>query len=85
MSFTQEEEQQFLELSRQPDLYEKLTSSISPSISGDYTVDIKKAIACLLFSGSRKVRSSRACVCVHVCVRACVCVRVRVLALFSFG
>jgi DNA replication licensing factor MCM5 len=53
-TFTPAEEEQFLALSRQPEIYEKLSASISPSISGDYTVDIKKAIACLLFSGTRK-------------------------------
>lgn len=43
-----------LELSRSPGLYDRLWKSIAPSISGSYTVDIKKAIACLLFGGSRK-------------------------------
>lgn len=55
VSFTPAEEEKFLALSRTPDIYEKMASSISPSISGDYTVDIKKALACLLFGGSRKV------------------------------
>ena len=54
-TFTPEEEQRFLEMSRDPNIYEKICSSISPSISGDYTVDIKKAIACLLFGGTRRV------------------------------
>lgn len=54
-SFTPAEEEKFLTLSRSPDIYEKMASSISPSISGDYTVDIKRALACLLFGGSRKV------------------------------
>lgn len=31
-----------------------LAASIAPSISGEYTVDIKKALACQLVSGSRK-------------------------------
>ena len=35
-----------------PNLYERLTKSIAPSIYG--AVDMKKAIACLLFGGSRK-------------------------------
>lgn len=41
-------------MARDPDLYEKLSSSIAPSIYGDYTTNIKKAIACLLVGGSRK-------------------------------
>lgn len=56
VSFTPAEEEKFLAMSRTPQIYEKMASSISPSISGDYTVDIKKALACLLFGGSRKVR-----------------------------
>lgn len=56
VSFTPAEEEKFLAMSRTPDIYKKMASSISPSISGDYTVDIKKALACLLFGGSRKVR-----------------------------
>jgi DNA replication licensing factor MCM5 len=34
---------------------QRLASSIAPSISGDYTDDIKKAILCLLLAGSRKL------------------------------
>lgn len=55
VSFTPAEEEKFLAMSRTPDIYQKMASSISPSISGDYTVDIKRALACLLFGGSRKV------------------------------
>lgn len=55
ISFTPAEEEKFLAMSRTPDIYQKMASSISPSISGDYTVDIKRALACLLFGGSRKV------------------------------
>ena len=55
VSFTPAEEEEFLALARAPDIYEKMATSISPSISGDYTVDIKRALACLLFGGSRKV------------------------------
>lgn len=62
VSFTPAEEEKFLAMSRTPDIYEKMASSISPSISGDYTVDIKRALACLLFGGSRKV-------CEHVYLR----------------
>ena len=52
-SCTPEEEEQLMELS-EPQLYEKIVQSIAPSISSDYTVDIKRAIACLLFGGSAK-------------------------------
>ncbi|KAL7274965.1 minichromosome maintenance protein 5 [Rhizina undulata] len=51
--FTEEEEQEFLELSRNPNLYEMFANSIAPSIYGN--MDIKKAIACLLFGGSKKI------------------------------
>ncbi|OQR86881.1 DNA replication licensing factor MCM5 [Achlya hypogyna] len=52
--FTPSEEEKFHEMARDPQLYEKLATSIAPSIYGDYTVNIKKAIACLLIGGSRK-------------------------------
>lgn len=42
----------FRRLSVDPDLYERITKSIAPSIFG--ATDMKKAIACLLFGGSRK-------------------------------
>ena len=45
------------QFARQPDVYERLVASIAPSISGDYTQDIKRAIACQLMGGSRKVRA----------------------------
>ncbi|KAL2010708.1 hypothetical protein VTN00DRAFT_6515 [Thermoascus crustaceus] len=51
--FTEEEEQEFLEMSRRPDLYEAFAKSIAPSIYGN--LDIKKAIACLLMGGSKKM------------------------------
>ena len=54
-TFKPEEEAKFLQMSKQPDIYEQICRSISPSISGSYTHDIKKAVACLLFGGSRKV------------------------------
>lgn len=53
MQFTEEEEQEFLELSRRPDLYSLFASCIAPSIYGNQ--DIKKAIACLLMGGSKKI------------------------------
>jgi len=51
--FTEEEEQEFLEMSRRPDLYEIFANCIAPSIYGN--ADIKKAIACLLMGGSKKI------------------------------
>ncbi|KUF94267.1 hypothetical protein AM588_10009829 [Phytophthora nicotianae] len=53
-TFSPAEEEKFHEMARDPKLYEKLATSIAPSIYGDYTVNIKKAIACLLAGGSRK-------------------------------
>lgn len=52
--FTPQEEDEFKRMSRDPFIYEKLANSIAPQISGEYTKDIKKAIACLLMGGSRK-------------------------------
>ncbi|KAI8911962.1 hypothetical protein PhCBS80983_g03226 [Powellomyces hirtus] len=52
-TFTEEEEDEFLHMSRKENLYEEFASSIAPSIYGH--IDIKKAIACLLFGGSKKV------------------------------
>ncbi|KAK2602193.1 hypothetical protein N8I77_008744 [Diaporthe amygdali] len=51
--FSEEEEQEFLELSRRPDLYQVMASCIAPSIYGNE--DIKKAILCLLLGGSKKI------------------------------
>ncbi|EFX02861.1 DNA replication licensing factor mcm5 [Grosmannia clavigera kw1407] len=51
--YTEEEEQEFLELSRRPDLYNIMTDCIAPSIYGNR--DIKKAILCLLMGGSKKI------------------------------
>lgn len=51
--FSDEEEQEFLELSRRPDLYERFAECIAPSIYGNH--DIKKAITCLLMGGSKKI------------------------------
>lgn len=53
-TFSPAEEEKFHEMARDPELYDKLASSIAPSIYGDYTANIKKAIACLLVGGSRK-------------------------------
>lgn len=51
--FDAQEEQSFLEMSRNPQLADIFAQSIAPSIFGN--VDIKKAIACLLIGGSKKV------------------------------
>ncbi|QPG73378.1 minichromosome maintenance protein 5 [Brettanomyces nanus] len=51
--FSEEEEEEFLAMSRLPDLYERFARSIAPSIYGN--LDIKKAITCLLFGGSKKI------------------------------
>mmetsp|Transcript_1796 Transcript_1796/g.4176 ORF Transcript_1796/g.4176 Transcript_1796/m.4176 type:complete len:754 (+) Transcript_1796:239-2500(+) len=53
--FTPEEEQTFHNMARSRDIYGRVARSIAPAISGDYTHDIKKAIACLLFGGSRRI------------------------------
>jgi len=53
MTFTEEEEQEFLEMSRRPDLYNIFASCIAPSIYGN--ADIKKAITCLLMGGAKKI------------------------------
>jgi DNA replication licensing factor MCM5 len=40
-------------MKKDPEIYEKLSKSIAPSIFGH--PDIKKAIACLLFGGCAKI------------------------------
>ncbi|TLS26515.1 hypothetical protein PpBr36_05530 [Pyricularia pennisetigena] len=52
-TFSPEEEQEFLEMSRREDIYKVLAGCIAPSIYGN--ADIKKAILCLLFGGSKKI------------------------------
>lgn len=47
-----EEEDLFRRMAASPNIYERLAASIAPSIYG--SLDIKKAIACLLFGGARK-------------------------------
>ncbi|KAI8608925.1 MCM2/3/5 family-domain-containing protein [Chytriomyces sp. MP71] len=51
--FTAAEEQEYLAISRRPDLYREFSESIAPQIFG--SDDIKKAITCLLMGGSKKV------------------------------
>ena len=46
------DEEEFRHLAGSPNVYETISKSIAPSIFG--SSDIKKAIACLLFGGSRK-------------------------------
>ena len=53
LTFTEEEEEEFLRLLRMPNLYETFAKSIAPSIYGND--DIKKAITCLLMGGSKKI------------------------------
>ncbi|KAJ8609958.1 hypothetical protein CTAYLR_008090 [Chrysophaeum taylorii] len=52
--FSPADEERFQAIGRRPDVRDLVARSIAPSISGDYTVDIKRAIACLLFGGSSK-------------------------------
>ncbi|KIM48342.1 hypothetical protein M413DRAFT_440069 [Hebeloma cylindrosporum] len=51
--FTPQQEEEFGEMSRSEGFYERFAKSVAPSIYG--SLDIKKAIACLLFGGSKKV------------------------------
>ena len=51
--FTEEEEEEFIRISRLPNLYDRFVKSIAPSIYGNE--DIKRAITCLLFGGSKKL------------------------------
>jgi len=46
------EEDDIRHLAASPNIYESIAKSIAPSIYG--SIDIKKAIACLLLGGSRK-------------------------------
>lgn len=55
MTFAPEEADRFDALARDPHIYDRMWQSVCPSISGDYTVDIKKAVCCLLFGGSRRI------------------------------
>lgn len=50
--FTPEEEARFVAMSRDENIYEVIKNSMAPSIFGHD--DIKRALVCLLFGGSRK-------------------------------
>jgi DNA replication licensing factor MCM5 len=52
-TFSEEEEQEFLELSRRPDIYNIMAACIAPLIYRHQ--DIKKSILCLLLGGSKKI------------------------------
>jgi DNA replication licensing factor MCM5 len=52
--FTPAEEEAFGQFAKRRDAYQILTQSVAPSIQGSYTVDIKKALVCMLMSGTRK-------------------------------
>lgn len=52
-TFTDAEEEEFMAMARDPEFYERFSRSIAPSIFGH--TDIKKAIACLLVGGSKKI------------------------------
>ncbi|CAH8839460.1 unnamed protein product [Trichobilharzia szidati] len=51
-TLTENQEEELISLANSPNIYDRLARSIAPSIYG--SADIKKAIACLLFGGSRK-------------------------------
>jgi len=53
LRFSPEEEEEFRRLAAKPDIHDLIAKSIAPSIWG--SEDIKRAIACLLFGGSRKI------------------------------
>ncbi|CAN3352663.1 minichromosome maintenance protein 5 [Diutina catenulata] len=53
ITFSEAEEEEFIRLSRMPNLYQVFTNSLAPSIYGND--DIKRAIACLLMGGSKKI------------------------------
>lgn len=51
-NYSEHEEELFKSMARDPDIRQKIYESIAPGIFGNE--DIKKAIACMLFGGSRK-------------------------------
>ncbi|KAK7694349.1 hypothetical protein QCA50_001534 [Cerrena zonata] len=53
VQFSPEEEEEFGHMARSEGFYERFARSVGPSIYG--SLDIKKAITCLLFGGSKKI------------------------------
>ncbi|KAH8929563.1 MCM-domain-containing protein [Atractiella rhizophila] len=51
--FSAEEEEEFTKFSKTPNFLDRFCESVAPSVYG--STDIKKAIACLLFGGSKKI------------------------------
>lgn len=51
-NLSEDDKEKIIQLSQDPDIYQKIGKSIAPSIYGSH--DIKKAIGCLLFGGSAK-------------------------------
>jgi len=51
-TFTPDEEDEMLAMSRDPEIYDRISKSIAPAIYGGENV--KKAVACLLFGGAAK-------------------------------
>jgi len=51
-TFTPDEEEDMVAMSRDPDIYQRIAKSVAPSIWGGD--NIKKAVACLLFGGAAK-------------------------------
>lgn len=57
LKISNEEEEKFATMAKDPKIREKIFSSIAPAIcasSKDVIADVKRAVACLLFGGSRK-------------------------------
>merc|ERR1712050_30708 len=57
LDISTEEEERFAQIAKDPDIRQKIYSSIAPSIRAsekDVIQDVKAALACLLFGGSRK-------------------------------
>merc|ERR1712166_1718346 len=57
VNITNDEQEQFVTMSKDPKIRERIFDSIAPAIcasSKDVINDVKKAVACLLFGGSRK-------------------------------
>ncbi|KAF8624769.1 hypothetical protein AX15_005661 [Amanita polypyramis BW_CC] len=53
VQFSPEEEEEFMDIARSEGFYERFARSVGPSIYG--SLDIKKAITCLLFGGTKKL------------------------------